>query len=617
MNAGRHILRFGVFEVDVAGGELLKQGLRVKLQEQPFQALVLLLERPREIVTRDELRERLWPDSAVDFDRGLNRAINRLREALGDDADNPRFIETVPQRGYRFVVPVETVPEEVISQAAAEPTHAPRLPSRRGLVFGIAGAVTAAAVGTVLYERLRLSPQRIESIAVLPLENLSGNPGQEYFSDGMTDELISEIGRMGTVRVISRTSVMQYKRAARKSLPQIAAELKADAILEGAVAQFGSKVRINVRLVRAQDDRRLWSATYDRDLAEILAVQSEVASSVAREIQPNLSHPAQNDLARTHTVNPAAYDAFLKGNYLLHQGIPGVAKSIDLFTQATTLDPGYAGGFAGLAEALVYSGIYGLRLSKDAFPQARTAALNALAIDKSSAPAHNVLADVKKGYDWDLASAEGEYRIALDLDANHVLTRIWYGDCLSRMKRHDEALAQSSRVLTLDPASPMSYGSHSMLLCRARRYDEAIRASQQALELGPYFINALWWQGTSYAGKGDLPKAIECFSKAVAVDHAPVFRALLGHAYGLAGDRSNALRILEELTQMSNQRFVSPVDFAVLYAGLRDADATFRCMEQAYRTRAARIHEIAWVYFDRFRTDPRYSDLVRRVGLRA
>lgn len=611
MKAGKQILRFGAFDVDVAAGELRKAGVRVKLQEQPFQALVALLNHPGEIVTRDELRQRLWPDTEVDFERGLNKAINRVREALEDDADNPRFIETVPQRGYRFLPLVETVTIEPVS-------HAARAPSRRVLIGAglIGGSIATVSLASFVYRRTGPASQRMETIAVLPLENLSGDPAQEYFSDGMTDELIGEIGRTGAVHAISRTSVMRYKRATGKSLRQIAEELHAGVILEGTVAQSGRKVRINVRLIRAQDDRHLWSGTYERDLSEILAVQSEVARSVAREIQASLTPLGQSAPARKRAVTPEAYHSFLKGNYFIYQGIPGIPKAVDSYSEATKLDPGYPGGYAGLAEALVFSAIYGLLPSESALPRARQAALKALALDKSSAAAHNALADVRKIYDWDLQAAEEEYRLAVRLEPNHRLARMWYADCLSRMNRHDEALEQSNHAVRLDPVSPSSFGNRSMLLCRARRYDEALRTVQQALDLGPYFINARWWQGLAYVGKGDFRKAIEIFQKAAEMDGGPLFRALLGHACGLAGDRSRALRSLEEITQLSARMFVSPMDFAIVHAGLGDADSAFHWMEQAHRTRAARMHEIAWIYFDRFRGDARYPDLLRRVGLR-
>jgi TolB-like protein/DNA-binding winged helix-turn-helix (wHTH) protein len=606
--------------VDFTSGELRKQGVRIKLQEQPFQALVALIERPREVLTREELQKRLWPgDTVVDFDRGLNKAINRVREALGDDADNPRFIETLPQRGYRFLAQVENAaaapaPAPPASESEPIPAAAPRLMQRRGLL-AMAGGLAAVPLLAVGYRLLRSPSRRIESIAVLPLENLSGNPGQEYFSDGMTDELIGEIARIASLRVISRTSVMRYKGGARKSLPEIAHELNVDAILEGTVVQVGPKVRITAQLIRAYDDRHLWSEKYERDLSDILGLQSEVARAVAHQIEIKLTPQEQTSLTRTRSVNPEAYEAFLKGNFFLYKGIPGVNKSMELFKQAIQLDPSRAEAYAGLAEALCYTGIYGLRPSAETYPEARAAALKALELDESNAGAHNALADTKQGYDWNLAGAEVEFKRALQLNPSHLLTRLWYGECLTRMGRYDDALAESGRALALDPVSPISHGNRGMLFFRARRYDEAIRASQEALDLDPNFINALWWQGLSYAGKRDFPKSIACLTKALGMSDGPLFRGLLGHVYGRAGERAKAGDILDELATMSKKRYVSPADFAVVYAGLGDAEATFQWLEKAYQARDARLQQLRSMEFDSVRSDPRYADLMRRVGL--
>ena len=620
MDIRRATVRFGIFEVDLVSGELRKQGVKIRLQEQPFQALVAMIERPREVLTREELQKRLWPaDTNVDFDRGLNKAINRLRDALGDDADNPRFIETLPQRGYRFLAPVETVP--------ADPPLPPQAPeTRRGLtgvrhlvrrrgVLAMTGGLIAVPLLALVYRLVRSPSPRIESIAVLPLENLSGNPAQEYFSDGMTDELIGEIARIGSLRVISRTSVMQYKGGARKSLPVIARELNADAILEGTVMQSGQKVRITAQLIRAHDDRHLWSEKYERDLTDILALQSEVARAVAREIQIKLTPQEQTSLTRSRPVNPEAYGAFLKGNFFLYKGISGVGKSADFFTQAIKLDPLHAESHAGLAQALCYAGIFGLRPSAETYPAARVSALKALELDEWNASAHNVLADVKKGYDWDLAGAVTEYQRALQLNPSHLLARRWYAECLTRMGRYDEAIAESGRVLALDPVSPSGNNLRAMLFFRARRYDEAIRTAQQALEIDPHLVNALWWQGLAYAGNRDFKKSIDCLTRAAGMNDGPMTRGYLGHVYGRAGKRAMALGILEELTTMSKQRYVCSVDFAVVYGGLGDADSTFHWLEKACQAREGRVHELPSMYFDSVRSDPRYPDLLRRVGL--
>ncbi len=618
MNVRRPPICFGVFEVDLASGELRKQGVRIKLAEQPFQALLALIERPGEVLTREYLQKRLWPpDTLVDFDRGLNKAINRLREALGDDADNPHFIETLPLRGYRFLVQVEAAPVALglSSPAPATPSSGLSLLRKRRTLLAIASGLVPVPLLFFGYRLLSSYQPRIESIAVLPLENLSGDPAQEYFSDGLTDELIGEIARIRSLRVISRTSVMQYKGGTRKSLPAIARELNVDAILEGTVLQSGHKVRITAQLIRARDDRHLWYEKYERDLTDILALQGEVARSIASKVQVHLTPDEQTRLTRSRRVNPDAYVTYLKGNYFLYKGIPRLSKSIDYFKQSIQLDSSYAEPYAGLAQALCFVGIFGLKPSTESYPEARAAALKALELDESNAAAHNALADVKQGFDWDLAGAETEFKRALQLNPSHLLTHVWYSASLARRGRYNDALAASGQALALDPVSPVSYNSRAMLFFRFRRYEEAIRASQQALDLDPNFINALWWQGLSFAGKGDFVKSIACLTRATSMSDGPLFRALLGHVYGRAGDRPKARGILSELVTMSSTRYVSPMEFAIIYAGLNDADSTFHWLEKAYQARTTRIQELPWMYFDGFRSDPRYGDLTRRIGL--
>jgi TolB-like protein/DNA-binding winged helix-turn-helix (wHTH) protein len=600
----------------LASGELRKQGVRVKLQDQPFQALVALIERPGEVLTREELQKRLWPsDTNVDFDRGINKAIARVRDALGDNADNPRFIETLPSRGYRFlsqVGPTASPVAEIRPSAAVNPSVRP---SRRWpwAVGGLA-VVLLGALG--LYRLTSASP-RIESIAVLPLENLSGIPEQEYFSDGMTDELISEIAKIASLRVISRTSIMRYKGAARKLLPEIARELHVDAILEGTIVQSGQRVRITAQLIRASDDRHLLSEQYERELFDILALQGEVARAIAGSIRIKLTPGEQISLTRTRRVSPEAYEAYLKGKLFLQKGASGIARSIEYFRQAIQLDPLQGDAHASLAEALCLAGIFGLRPSAETYPEARTAAQKALELDPLNAGAHNALAHVKDGYDWDLAEAGMEYRRALQLNPSRLLTRVWYAEYLTRAGRFEEAIAEAGRAVELDPISAVGLNSRAMVFFRCRRYDEAIQASQKALDLDPMYVNALWWEGLAYAGKGDFPTSIASLTKAAGMNDGPLFRALLGHVYGRAGNRAKALGILDELTimRMAKQRFVSPMDFAIVYAGMGDAKLTFQWLEAAYQSRDSRIHELRSMEFDSVRQDPRYADLMRRIGL--
>ncbi len=613
MDVRRLPLRFGVFEVDVVAGELRKQGLKVKLQEQPFQILAALIERPREVVTREDFQKLLWPaDTNVDFERGLNRAVNRLREALGDDAENPRFIETLPQRGYRFLPDVLTAAPLTALPEAAEVAAASSPMKRRGW-FALAGGMIAAPIAAVGYRLFRSPSPRIESIAVLPLENLSGNPEQEYFSDGMTDELIGQIARIESLRVISRTSVMQYKRGARKSLPEIAKELNVDAILEGTVAQSGRKVRITAQLIRAQDDRHIWSEKYERELTDILAIQGEVAIAVAAQIQRKLAPPQSSP--RTRQVNPEAYQAYLKGTFFANQGIRGVTRSSEFFEQAIQIDPLHAESYVGLAVAKCFAGIYGFRPSQETYPEARALALKALDIDESSAGAHTILADLKQGYDWDLAGAEVEFQRALQLNPSYLPARIMYAESLTRMHRFDEAVAASAQVISLAPVTAGSFNVRAMIFFHARRFQEAIQASEQALDMDPSFANALWWQGMSHAGLGDFPRSIACLTRALAMSDGSLFRALLGFVYGRAGERAKALVMLDQVTAISKLRYVTPVDFAIIHSGLGDANSAFAWLERAYETRAVRVAELRSLYFDRLRSDARYPDLSRRVGL--
>jgi TolB-like protein len=369
------LIGFGPFEVDTRSGELRRRGVRIRLQEQPFQILLILLEHAEEVVLREDLIGRLWSDNTfVDFDRGLNKAINRLREALGDSADKPRFIETLPQRGYRFLLPVTAV--------AREEEHGPMLPSH------------------VL---------RIDSLAVLPLDNLSGDPSQEYFSDGMTDELIGAISGIKLLRVISRTSVMRYK-GARKSIPEIARELRVDAVVEGSVMRSGEKVRIITQLIYASEEKHVWAGRYERELRDILQLQAEIAQEIANQIQ-KLVDPKLLLPGRPIQINPQAYELALKANYFHEKFTPmDLARSADLYRQAIAIDPTYAQAHANLSQAYFYQGLFGLGPCSDLFPKAKGSALKALELDENVAAAQNALAAIHVLYDWDWANAESVCR---------------------------------------------------------------------------------------------------------------------------------------------------------------------------------------------------------------
>ena len=571
-------IRFGNFEVDLRSGELRRQGLKVKLQEQPFQILVMLVERPGEVVTREEVQKRLWPaNTFVDFDSGLNRAMNRLREALGDSADRPRFVETLPGRGYRFIAPVE----------------------RSGVDFGVMPG----------------EPPRIESLAVLPLENLSGDPAQDYFADGMTDELITEIAKIASLRVISRTSIVRYK-GARKSLSVIARELGVDAILEGTVLHSGLRVRITAQLIRARDDRHLWAEKYERILGDILILQSEVARAIVGQLQIKLTPQEHRRLSHAHSVVPEAYEAYLQGIFFRNKWTEeGLFKSIALFTEANRLDSTYARGYAGLSLSYCALGILGSLPAAEVYPKARAAAVKGLELDETVAEAHISLADVKKAFDWDWAAAQTEYKRALELNPSDAMAHAWYADWLSKQGRYREAVAEAGRARELDPVSVDRNSFLGLILYRSRRYQEALVACRKALELDPYYPVGHWFLGLIHLQSGELAEAVAELNKAVSLSDAPLYRALLGHAYGLSGDRVKALSILDDLTAISRRRHVSPIDIAVVYTGIGDRNSAFEWLEKAYQERTMRIQELPDPIFDSLRLDARFTDLMRRIGL--
>jgi TolB-like protein/DNA-binding winged helix-turn-helix (wHTH) protein/lipoprotein NlpI len=618
------LVRFGVFEVNFRSRELRKQGSKIKLQEQPFQILAMLLERPGDVFTREEICQKLWAsDTFVDFDHSLGTAIKKLRQALGDDAETPRYIETLPRRGYRFIAPVEGAGAD-LRVPPSEGSH-PAATLRKWWLLASAGTLLAIPLLSIglnvsgIRDRLRSlrSPPRIESLAVLPLENLSGDPTQEYFADGMTDELITEVAKISSLRVISRTSIMEYK-GAHKPLAAIASELGVDAVVEGTIVRSGQKVRITTQLIRARDDRHLWSEEYERDLGDAVTLQGEVAQAIAGQIQIKLTPQEHTSLARARPVRPQAYEAYLKGTYFLNKLTEAdLHKSIELFSQAVELDPAYAQAYAGLSQSYVYLGIFGLRPSGEVYPKARVAAMKALQLDETVAEAHNALADVKKGYDWDWVAAEAEYKRAIALNASYSRAHSWYADYLSKMGRHDEALVEAKRARELDPVSVSSNGFLGAILYRARRYDEAIEACQRALELDPSYPNALWFQALAHEQKGELPKAIANLKKAVSLSDAPLYRALLANAYALAGEKAKALSALDELKALSQQRYVSPLDIAVVYTGLGDRNSAFQWLEKAFQERTMRIQELPEPIFDSLRSDPRFGDLMRRIGLPA
>ncbi len=607
--------RFGGFEVQA--GELRRQGVKIKIQEQPLQLLLVLIERAGEVVTREELQKRLWSsDTFVDFERGLNRAVNKVREALGDSSESPRWIETVPRRGYRFLAPVELAHAPDPSHAEPASVDAVSKRWRIGTAWAFAILLPALGLGFAGLYYWYFAEPPIRSIAVLPLQNLSGDATQQYFADGITDGIITEIARIRSLRVISRTSVMQYK-ATQKPLPVIAKELGVDSVVEGTILHSGDKVRITAQLIRASDDRHLWAEKYERSLDDILKLQSEVAEAIASQIQTRIAPQEHVVLHRRRRVNQQAFEAYAGGSYFgSRTSEESLNKSVALFKKAIEIDPGYGQAYAGLSHSYYVLGMLGMRPAGDAYPPARAAALRALELDNTIAEAHNTLAEVERGYGFNWASAEVEFKLALQLNPNYALAHSGYAGVLSNMGRHDQAVAEANRGRELDPVSVSSNTALGRVLYRARRYDQSIASARKAVELDPNDASPLWWIALSHEQRGELKQAIVELEKAVVLSgDGTLSRALLANAYAAAEQPAKAIEILENLKARSLKGYVSPVDLAVIYTGLRDRDSAFTWLNKAYEQRTMRIQQLSEPIFDSLRVDPRFQALARRLNL--
>jgi TolB-like protein/DNA-binding winged helix-turn-helix (wHTH) protein/Flp pilus assembly protein TadD len=630
-------LRFGVFELDLRAGELRKHGLRVRLQEQPFQILALLLEHPGEVVTREELQKKLWPaDTFVDFDHGLNKAISKIREALGDSAESPRFVETVARRGYRFLAEVKPADVTLVRspELATELLPKPGSDSRADLLgksvkpkqvlpslaWKISAFVllllTASLAAWKLHFWNRPSPV-IRSLAVLPLESLSNDASQDYFADGMTDELISDLGQISALRVISRTSVMAYKHA-RKPLPQIARELNVDAVVEGTVLRSGDQVRITAQLIEASSDKHLWSQSYEGELRDTLALQNQVARAIADQIRINLNPQEQAALKIVKVVNPQAYESYLKGRYFWNKRTAdGLKVALAYFNQAVEEDAKYAQAYSGLADtyALLGDWQYAVMTPKQALPKAKAAAIKALELDNALGEAHNSLAFCMDGFDWDFDAAGREFRRAIELNPGYATAHHWYSWHLALVGNYDEAIVEMRKAENLDPLSLIINADLAELLVLAHSYDESIRQSRKTLEMDPNFALAHNQLGQAYLQKQMLDDAVAELEKAARLSGgSPTVIANLARAYAGSGKRNETVKLLNDLKKRSSPGYSRASEIAVIYASLGDSGQAMSWLERSYEERF-NPGVLLRPGFDPLRSDPRFQDLVRRIGL--
>src|SRR5271168_908561 len=635
------VVRFGTYEVSFQSGEVRRSGLRIRVQQQPMKLLEILLEHPGEVVTREELRSRVWPDESFgDFDQALNIAIGKLRSALGDSAENPRFIETLPKRGYRFIADVSVV------DAAAGPKRqgpvAGDLPAtdsgRKIQVAGLAvgpkrrlwptrGVIGALALVIIIslsilsawrFRSRAAAPTGIRSIAVLPLENLSGDASQDYFADGMTDELITDLAQISALRVISRTSVMVYK-GARKPLPQIARELNVDAVVEGTVLRSGDQVRITAQLIEASTDKHLWSQSYQGELKDTLALQNQVARAIADQIRVNLNPQEQAALKIAKVVNPAAYESYLKGRYFWNKRAPDSLKvALAYFNQAIDEDPTYAQGYSGLADtyALLGDWQYAVMTPKEAFPKAKAAAIKALELDNTLSEAHNSLAFCFEAFDWDFDAAGKEFQRSIELNPGYATAHHWYAWHLSLLGQYDKAIEEMRKAKSLDPLSLIINADLAELLVIAHFYDESIIQSRKTIEMDPNFALAHNQLAQAYLQKHMNGEAIAELQKAAQLSgESPTVMANLARTYVASGRRSEAVRLLNDLKKRSSPVSSHASEIAVIYASLGDKDQAMNWLEEGYQERF-NPGVLLRPGFDPLRADPRFQDLLRRIGLR-
>jgi TolB-like protein/DNA-binding winged helix-turn-helix (wHTH) protein len=618
--------QFGRFELDLRGYELTRDSQPLRLEKIPMELLIFLVEHHGELVTREQIIEKLWGKEVfLDTEQGINTAVRKIRQVLQDDHEKPQFLETVVGKGYRFVGKVTGKAKESPPSLRDSPTlpgsQSTRNRARRLWVFGTAIVLLAsgAVLWTVWLRIGRATKPRItasfHSIAVLPLENLSGDPSQEYFADGITDALITQLAKLHGLRVISRTSIMQYK-STRESLPNIARDLNVDAVVEGSVSRSGNRVRVTAQLVDARADRHLWAEEYDRDLRDVLSLQSELAHDIAEQVRASISSEEQLLMARIGTVEPAAYESYLRGRSFWNQRTPaGLMQAIAYFQHAIELDPRYAEAYSGLADAYTALGYTSYWAPRDSFPKARELANKALKIDPSLAEARASLAYVKLYYDWDWKGGEEEFQKAIAVNPNYATAHHWYSVLLTARGRHEEALIEIHRAHDLDPLSVPINTDIGFELYYARRYEEAMTQLRSVLQTSPHFPLAHLWLGRTYEQKGMYPEAITEFEQAgIALKDWPVIIAAAGHAYGRWGHKSEATGALRRMTELTKEEYVTPYGVALIFAGLNDKEQTMKWLQNAYEDRS---HWLVWLNldprFDNVRSDPHFQELLQRM----
>lgn len=624
----KHLYEFGPFRIDPVERLLFRGDEMIPLTPKATDTLLALVSSRGRVLEKDELMKMIWPDSFVE-EGGLAQNISLLRKVLGGATGEFQYIETIPKRGYRFVVPVKVVPvkEDLRTNAsdnsAPSPVPQPPKPPTRRWVAWSAGALVLLLASVLAYLYFSAAPAggtlHVNSLLVLPLDNPSNDPAQEYFTEGMTEELINSLAKVQALRVISRTSAMTYKGVKNKPLPQIARELNVDAVVEGSVLQSGGKVRITVQLFEARTERSLWAQSYQQDLRDVLTLQSEVASAIVNEIQVKLTPGEKVRLATARTVDPEAYLAYSYGRYYWNKRSPAdIQRGIEYFQRAIAKDPSYAPPHTGLADAYALLGSIGIDVlpPREAMPKAKAAALEAVKLDDSLAEGHTSLAYARQSYDWDLDAAEREFKRAIELNPGYATAHHWYAHFFLAKGQPEQALTEIQRARALDPLSLIINIGVGWCYYHARRYDEAIQQYRATLELNPNLSLTHVTLAMAYEGKHLYADAIAEYNKGLALPGSRTFAlAGLGRAYVLSGKRREALQVVKELENTAKLHYVPAVYLAAIFAAMGDKERSIQWMGKAHDQRSDYLVYLStdpWA--DPLRPDPRFQRLVQLIS---
>jgi TolB-like protein/DNA-binding winged helix-turn-helix (wHTH) protein/Tfp pilus assembly protein PilF len=599
---------FGPFRLDRQSRVLLRNGTIVPLTPKVFDTLAALVERPGEVITKEDLLRAVWPDSFVE-ESNLAQNVSVLRKALGDAA----YIETAPKRGYRFASPFQTDLPAEAPEPAREPTALPPPEPQHSRLWALPAAALLLLLPGAFLLRNYFRPPVIQSLAVLPLKNLSGDPAQDHFAEGITELLTEQLSKRLPLRIVSRTSAARY-RDSQRPLRSIGAELGVDALIEGSVVHSGDRVRVTVKLIDAASDRHLWGDTYDRDLADVLVFQKEIAQAVASEIHSGVVGAED----RPPSVVRESFEAYIRARYYWNlRTAQNLALAVSWFQKSIELDPANARAYAGLADCYNQLGtvMIGAGPPLETRKLASAAARRALEIDPNLAEAHAAMGYVHL-YEWNWQRAQAELNRAIQLNPNYPSAHLWLAHFYSMHGRFKEALQEVLLARDLDPLSPIVETQHGWILIHAHRFDEALEVLRSVVKKFPDYQWASWQLGIGLAHNGDPQAAVEFLERAASRNRTHAILGFLGYAYGRAGRRGDALRVLGELRAASRNGYVSPHTLAFVYTGLNDRDKAFECLEQSF---AERSNGIAWLAvtadFDQLRSDPRFDAYLRKLGL--